>query len=263
MFNGKNSKRTKTPLIVGNWKMVGSRQQVDEFMALFIPSYQKLESLFSTKDIVICPAFPYLSQVYAYLKNTKVMLGGQDCFWAKEGAYTGEVSPYMLTDSNSKYVILGHSERRQLLGETNAVIARKFRAAYDASLSPILCVGETEAERQQGKTLEVVRHQLESVLEEVGVIAFERAILAYEPVWAIGTGLTATPQQAGEVHAFLRTLFKTKSLDLSNQVRILYGGSVKAGNAEQLFAEPDIDGALVGGASLNAEEFLTICRLIN
>lgn len=254
--------RIRKPIIAGNWKMQGSRQKVDDFMTLFINGYEKNKTSFSNMDIVICPPFPYLSEVHSYIAKTTVELGAQNVYFEAEGAFTGEVSPSMLVDSSCRYVIIGHSERRKLFNETDSLIARKFQAAYDASLTPILCVGETETERKQGQTLKVVQRQCESVLEVVGIEAFKKAVLAYEPVWAIGTGITATPEQAAEVHTFLRSLFKSGTVDLSEQVRILYGGSVKASNAEQLFAQTQIDGALVGAASLNAEEFLTICRLI-
>lgn len=255
----------RRPCIIGNWKMMGSQKSIRlliKELADTLPSQDNSENI----DVVICPPFPYIGLVESLiekinLKKTILGLGAQDVSSEAEGPFTGEVASSMLADLGCRYVIVGHSERRQGLNETDSLIARKFKKGYDAGLIPILCVGETQAERTRGETLKVVQRQLEAVLIDMGPSVFEKALLAYEPVWAIGTGQTATPAQAGEVHAFLRSLFKTQSEDCRNQVRILYGGSVKASNAASLFAEKDIDGALVGGASLNAEEFLTICRL--
>lgn len=259
----------RKPCVMGNWKMHGNHASIAALMQVFTQKIPKLEH-HEKISIVVCPPFPYLQQVHRILEQTlehtpnvasPIALGAQNVYCESEGPFTGEVSSGMLVDLNCQYVIIGHSERRQLFKETDALIARKFRAAYDAGLIPILCVGETEAERRAGETLDVVSRQLKAVLDEMGHKPFSRALIAYEPVWAIGTGLTATPKEAAEVHAFLRAQFETAPDDLSNKVRILYGGSVKANNAADLFREQDIDGALVGGASLNGEEFLTICRL--
>ncbi len=213
-------------------------------------------------DCVVCPPFVYLQQVAELLNQKKdsfLQLGAQNVYCESEGAYTGETSASMLQDVGCRYVIIGHSERRQIFGEENDLIARKFIKAYDTRLIPVLCVGETREERESGSTFDIVRQQLQAVMDLAPIQYFERAIIAYEPVWAIGTGLTATPEQAEEVHGYIRGLV-TEYHDIASQVRILYGGSVKANNAADLFSKPNIDGGLIGGASLNSKEFLSICR---
>lgn len=244
-------------IIAGNWKMHGSKIMLAELLP---PLCAGVKSLTSVSWIVF-PPFIYIPQVADMLAGSEIAWGGQSLYSDPQGAFTGEVSGPMLKEFGCKYVLVGHSERRSLFGETNAIVAKKFVAAKTAGLIPVLCLGETLAEREQGKTAEVVSAQLQAVLDlPEGAAILQNAVLAYEPVWAIGTGVTATPEQAQEVHAFLRQQIAKKDGKIAEQVTILYGGSVKANNAEQLFAMPDIDGGLVGGASLNAEEFLAIGR---
>ena len=208
----------------------------------------------------VCAPFPYLQQVRDSLRGSSIAWGAQTLSEHDVGAYTGEVSGAMLRDFECRYVIVGHSERRQLYGERDAQIAAKFQAAQRAGLIPILCVGETLAEREQGATEEVVGRQLDAVLGAAGVAALQEAVLAYEPVWAIGTGRTATPEQAQAVHRFLRERVAARDGAVAAEVQILYGGSVKAANAVELFAMPDLDGGLIGGASLVADDFIAICE---
>jgi triosephosphate isomerase len=210
-------------------------------------------------DVMVCPPFVYLQETARRLKDTGVDLGAQSLCAEPAGAFTGEVSGAMLRDVGCGFAIVGHSERRQIYGENDALVARKFVAAQAAGLVPVLCVGETLDERERGDTTEVVARQLDAVLAVTGVAALRSAVIAYEPVWAIGTGRTATPEQAQEVHAMIRTRIAAADARIADEVRILYGGSVKASNARELFAMPDIDGGLVGGASLKAEEFAQIC----
>ena len=237
---------TRTRLVAGNWKMHGNRAAN---AALLDAILRGLDSDAGTEGAV-CVPFPYLAQVAERLRGTAVAWGAQNLSEHAQGAYTGEVSAAMLADFDCKYVIVGHSERRQLFGESDAQVTAKFAAARKGGLTPILCVGETLAEREAGRTEDVVARQLSAVLS---TSSFENAVLAYEPVWAIGTGRNATPEQAQAVHAFLRKKVPAAT-------RILYGGSMKAANAAGLLAMPDIDGGLVGGASLAAEEFLAILR---
>ncbi len=211
-------------------------------------------------DVAICTPFPYLLTAAQALTGSAVLLGAQNLSEQSDGAFTGEVSADMLVDCGCRYVIVGHSERRALYGESSALVAEKFMRAQQAGLIPILCVGETLDERNAQATEGVVAAQLQAVLEAAGVQAFARAVIAYEPVWAIGTGLTASPEQAQAVHAFLRARLAAIDADIAAGVRILYGGSVKADNAAALFAGPDIDGGLIGGASLDADSFLAICQ---
>jgi len=230
----------RSRLVAGNWKMHGSRQANRALLE------QILKEKSGGAECAVCPPFPYLAQAAEQLKGSAVALGAQNLSEHAQGAHTGEVSGAMLKDVGCRYVIVGHSERRQLYGEGDALVAKKFAAARAAGLTPILCVGETLAEREAGKTEEVVARQL-------GAVAFSDAVLAYEPVWAIGTGRNATPGQAQEVHAFLRKKVPADTV-------ILYGGSVKAQNAAAIFAMPDVDGGLIGGASLVAADFLAILR---
>jgi len=210
-------------------------------------------------EVLLCPPFVYLWEVGRQIKDSDVALGGQSLCAEAQGAFTGEVSGAMLRDVGCRYALVGHSERRQLYREGDALVARKFMAAQSAGLLPVLCVGETLEEREAGKTGEVVARQVDSVLAVSGVAALERAVIAYEPVWAIGTGRTASPEQAQEVHAMIRAQVAALDGTIAASVRILYGGSVKASNARELFAMADIDGGLVGGASLKADEFAQIC----
>ena len=231
-------------LVAGNWKMNGGlRSNAGLLDAL-------KAGLKATDNVAVCAPFPYLPQVSAALAGSAIAWGAQDISEHDAGAYTGEVSGAMLREFGCRYAIVGHSERRALYGEDDKCVAAKFKAAQRAGLTPILCVGETLAERERRETERVVGRQLDAVIGAAG--AFAGAVLAYEPVWAIGTGKNATPQQAQDVHAFLRGR-------LSREVTILYGGSVKPGNAKELFAMPDIDGGLIGGASLSAPDFIAIC----
>jgi triosephosphate isomerase len=242
-------------LIAGNWKMNGSREAATALVGAILDGAQGLGC-----KLLICPPFPYLVPVGAQLEGTAVALGAQNVSEHAPGAYTGEVAAAMLRDVGCEYVIVGHSERRSLMGETDERVAAKFAAAQDAGLVPILCVGETLEQREQGRTERVVDAQLDAVLERAGIAAFDRAVLAYEPVWAIGTGRTATPEQAQAVHLHLRQRLAAEDAGVAERVRILYGGSVKGDNAAGLLSMPDIDGGLIGGASLKAEEFLAIAR---
>ena len=211
-------------------------------------------------DCAICVPFPYLHQAQQLLRNTLVTWGAQDVHQLGKGAFTGEVAASMLRDFDCRYVIVGHSERRSIYGENNHLVAEKFVAAQQSELIPILCVGETLAQRELGETEAVVAEQIDTVLKLAGVRALRNAVFAYEPVWAIGTGRTASPEQAQSVHHFIRQRIAKLDAQIAQELRILYGGSVKATNASELFGMPDIDGGLIGGASLVAEEFLGICK---
>jgi len=245
----------RRPLIAGNWKMHGSRAENAELIeALLLGLPDQIPF-----DIVVCPPFVYLWEVARLLKASSIGLGAQSVCAEQVGAFTGESSAAMLKDVGCKYVIVGHSERRAIYKEDDALVARKFLAAQAQGLIPILCVGETLEERERGQTMQVVSRQLTAVLDLAGVAALRTAVIAYEPVWAIGTGKNATPEQAQEVHAHIRNAIAARDAKIAAGVRILYGGSVKAANARELFAMPDVDGGLVGGASLKADEFLKIC----
>ncbi|HEX4648332.1 MAG TPA: triose-phosphate isomerase [Steroidobacteraceae bacterium] len=241
-------------IVAGNWKMHGSRaenaQLIEELLARF-PAQP-------AATCVLCPPFVYLQEVGRLLRGSHLSLGGQDLCADTQGAFTGEISAAMLKDVGCEYVIVGHSERRLLYRENDQLVARKFGAALGRGLIPILCVGEQLADREAGRTSEVIARQLDVVLELCGAGALEHGAVAYEPVWAIGTGRNATPEQAQEVHAFIRARIGARDARIASATRILYGGSVKAGNAAELFAMPDVDGGLIGGASLKADEFLTI-----
>jgi len=247
----------RTPVIAGNWKMYKTAEEAAAFVREFLPLVVGLGGV----EIVLAPAFPSLAAVAALTRGTNVGVASQNLHFAEEGAYTGEVSPRMVRDTGAAYAIVGHSERRQLFAETDDTVNRKVRAALAAGLVPIMCLGETLAERESGRTIEVVERQLRAGLAEVPESAAGKILLAYEPVWAIGTGKTATPGQAQEVHACLRAALKTIWGDAAgNSVRILYGGSVKPGNIADLMAREDIDGALVGGASLIPGPFAEIVK---
>ncbi len=239
----------RTRLVAGNWKMHGNRAGNAVRLQAIVEGARSLAGV----ECALCVPYPYLAQASEALEGSGVALGAQDVSEFDEGAYTGEVSAPMLADFGCRYAIVGHSERRQHFGESDERVAAKFAAALRHGLVPILCVGETLAEREAGRTEAVVARQLDTVLERSGREAFARALIAYEPVWAIGTGRNATPGKAQAVHAFLRAR-------VLEQTRILYGGSLRASNAQAIFAMPDVDGGLVGGASLVAEEFLAICR---
>lgn len=243
-------------LIAGNWKMNGSRASVGELLDGIVAGMGDVRNA----DVAVCPPFVYLADVASRLKGTTVAFGAQNVSQHTVGAYTGEVAPAMLSDFGCTYVIVGHSERRTLYGEDDTMVAAKFVAAQAVGLTPILCVGETLEEREQGVTAAVVSRQLDAVIDLAGVAALGRAVVAYEPVWAIGTGRTASPEQAQEVHAFIRSRIAARDAQVADGVRILYGGSMNAGNAAGLLVQADIDGGLIGGASLKADQFLTICR---
>lgn len=246
-------------LIAGNWKMHGSVRQVSTLLEQLT---EALGAGVNTADVVICPPSVYLAQAEHLLRGTELILGAQNAYCESQGAFTGEVSPQMLADFLVRYVIVGHSERRQLFGETDELIARKFHAVREAGQIPVLCLGETWEERERGDAESVVRQQLEAVMG-ADAAAFERAVIAYEPVWAIGTGETASPGQAQQMHGFIRSLVAQQDAGLAGQVQIIYGGSVKPDNAAELFACEDIDGGLIGGASLDAGAFIQICNSVS
>jgi triosephosphate isomerase len=243
-------------MVAGNWKMHGTRASVAEL----IEGLGKQE-LPSDVDVVVMPPSLFINKAVAGLEGRAIAVGAQDAaFQVGQGALTGEVAPSQLKEAGCKYVLVGHSERRQLIGEQDDVLNRKFAAIQESGLTPVLCIGETLEQREAGQTLEVVGQQLDSIIDAFGIDAFANAVIAYEPVWAIGTGLTASPQQAQEVHAAIRAQLAQKNAEVAQGVRLLYGGSVKSTNAVELFGMPDIDGGLIGGASLNADEFGAICR---
>jgi triosephosphate isomerase len=245
----------RKPLIVGNWKM---NRTVSEGVALARELRLKLADL-TTVDLAICPTFTSLDAVGRAIDGSNIALGAQDAFWEGQGAFTGEVSAAQLKDVGCRYVILGHSERRRQLGETNDEVHRKLRAVLACGLTPILCVGENLEEREANETVEVVSEQTERSIGNIGAEAAGKLVLAYEPVWAIGTGKNATAAQAQEIHAMLREhLGKLLGPQISSAMRLIYGGSVNAANAKGLLGEADVDGALVGGASLVADEFAAI-----
>ncbi len=243
-------------LVVGNWKMFGSLAQNEVLLNAVASGMAQMQGV----DCTVCVPFPYLAQAQQMLRASSVKWGAQDVHQMDKGAYTGEVAASMLCDFGCRHVIVGHSERRSLYGETSQLVAEKFVAAQKAGLLPILCVGETLAQRENGTTEAVVAEQLDAVIKLLGVQSLRNAVLAYEPVWAIGTGQTASPQQAQAVHAFIRQRVASLDGQVAQGLCILYGGSVKATNAAELFSMADIDGGLIGGASLVAEEFLAICR---
>ena len=242
-------------LVAGNWKMNGSRAE----NASLVRSLLDQARADLSAEVLLCPPFVYLHEVSRLLKDSDVALGAQSLCAEAAGAFTGEVSAAMLKDVGCSYVLVGHSERRQIYAEGDALVARKFVAAQSQGLVPVLCVGETLEEREGDRTAQVVARQLDAVLAVSGVGAFRSAVIAYEPVWAIGTGRNASPDQAQDVHSMIRGKVAALDATIAASVRILYGGSVKASNARELFAMPDIDGGLVGGASLNADEFARIC----
>ncbi|MBI5341991.1 MAG: triose-phosphate isomerase [Deltaproteobacteria bacterium] len=246
----------RTPVIAGNWKMFKTAGESSVFVKEFLPLVAGIKGV----EIVLAPSFLSLSAVAALTAGTNAGVASQNVHFAAEGAYTGEVSPGMVKDAGAKYAIVGHSERRQYFAETDESVNRKVKAALAAGLVPIMCLGETLTERESGKTFQVVERQLRAGLSEIAAATAPKVIVAYEPVWAIGTGKTATKEQAQEVHAFLRRILKELFGDAGLAIRILYGGSVKPENISELMAQPDIDGALVGGASLKAASFASIVK---
>jgi len=241
-------------LIAGNWKMNGGSAANTELVAGIIAGAPVSDRV----RLLICPPFPYLVAVAEQLNGSEVLLGAQTVSEHSMGAFTGEISTSMLKDVGCEYVIVGHSERRALYGESSDAVAAKFKAVIEGGLVAILCVGETLAEREAGSTEAVIDEHMDAVFDAVGIDGFATAIVAYEPVWAIGTGMTATPQQAQDVHRHIRSGMEARNKDIAEATLILYGGSVKSDNAAGLFSMPDIDGGLIGGASLKADDFLAI-----
>jgi triosephosphate isomerase len=242
-------------LVAANWKMHGSKTANSDLLEAVKSGLKAVKC-----DVLICPPSIYLAQLENELAGTDIALGAQNAFPKPAGAFTGEVSFTMLYEFACTHVIVGHSERRQLFAESDAFVAEKFVAAQAEGLIPILCVGESQSQRENDETASVVLAQLAAVVDLAGVSAFAKAVIAYEPIWAIGTGLTASPEQAQEVHALIREYIGKQDRGIADGLTLLYGGSVKADNAAALFRQKDIDGALVGGASLKAEEFVTICQ---
>ena len=242
-------------IVAGNWKLYGTRD-----FATALVSDVVADGPVAGVDLVVLPPLPYLGDLIEDFEGHAISFGAQDVSHNEEGAYTGEVSARMLVDVGARYGLVGHSERRRYHLENSDLVSKKFLAASNAGLVPILCLGETLEEREAGRTAEVIAAQMQPVLERAGVARFAGAVVAYEPVWAIGTGRTATPGQAQEVHAFIRGHVAARDARIGDSLPILYGGSVKPANAAELFAEPDIDGGLIGGASLVAADFLAIAR---
>ena len=246
----------RKPIIAGNWKMNGSRSSIKELLEGVKAGMGDVKSA----EVAVCAPAIYLADVSEQLAGSDVAWGGQNLSTEAKGAFTGEISADMLLDFKCKYVIVGHSERRTLYGETDELVAEKFEVARKAGLKPILCIGESLEERESGVTIDVCSRQINAVIEKSGVKALTDGVIAYEPIWAIGTGVTATPEQAQDTHAAIRKMIAEKDATVAEQVRIQYGGSMNAGNAAELLAMEDIDGGLIGGASLKAEDFLAICK---
>jgi triosephosphate isomerase len=240
-------------IVAGNWKLHGNRAFARDLLEAVVAERRQ-----TSAELVILPPMPYLSELIERYAKPGLAFGAQDVSVHEQGAYTGEVSAPMLLDVGCRYGLVGHSERRQYHDESNELVAQKFLAAKNAGLVPILCVGETRHQREAGQTEWAIQRQLEPVLELAGAEALDGAVLAYEPVWAIGTGLTASPAQAQEVHAFIRGELRALNARIADSLPILYGGSVKPANAAELFSQPDVDGGLIGGASLVARDFLAI-----
>lgn len=249
---------TRKTLIAGNWKMNGSRAMADELVRAVLAGKPELNGL----EMLVLPPFPYLTRVVELCQGRSLMVGAQDLSTEAGGAFTGDVSAAMLVDCGAKYVLVGHSERRELHAEEDEVVAAKFAAALEAGLTPILCVGEKLDERESGLADAVIHRQLQAVLDKVGIEGFAHAVVAYEPVWAIGTGKTATPDQAQQIHALIRSRLNEDDATIGGQIQILYGGSMKPQNAAELLACEDIDGGLIGGAALKSEDFLAIAQAV-
>ncbi|MCE2029608.1 triose-phosphate isomerase [Sessilibacter corallicola] len=248
----------RRPIIIANWKMNGSREKNTSFLEHFLTAINA-----ETCDIVICPPLPYLSQIQQSIEITAINLGSQNVCQYPEGAYTGETSATMLADLGCQYCLIGHSERRLIFNESDKSIADKFLLLKENNITPVLCVGETLQQRENNETEQVVLSQIDSVIHSVGINNFIDSVIAYEPVWSIGTGLTATPEQAQSVHLAIRNHLETHNSQTASGTRIVYGGSVKPENAADLFSQPDIDGGLIGGASLKAESFAEICNVLS
>lgn len=245
-------------LVAGNWKMNGSKVEITTLLQKLL---ENLSDLTFQIEAVVCPPSIYVEYAHKLIEKSNIQIGAQNIASNSVTAFTGEISPAMLREFDCKYVIIGHSERRLLLDETDDLIARKFQIAVDGGISPILCVGETKDQQAAGLSKAVVEKQLLAVLHKCGIDGFKSAVIAYEPVWAIGTGLTATPEQAQEIHAYIRSLLAKHNTTIAENVRIIYGGSVNSTNAEALFTQPDIDGGLIGSASLKAQDFSDICHI--
>ena len=245
--------KQKKRFVAGNWKMNGSLAQNRDLLNALIETVKNAES-----DVVVFPPAIYIQQVATMVEGTNIKVGVQNISPEAKGAFTGEISLSMVNDFGCDYVLIGHSERRTLYGETNEDVAKKMQAVVDAKLTPVICVGETLEERESGRTEAVIKEQLTSVIDAIGIDAFNNAVIAYEPVWAIGTGKTATPEEADQVHDFIHCTLKVYDDNISDLVRVVYGGCVNASNVDSLFAKQNIDGALVGGASLEAEGFTKI-----
>ena len=245
----------RTPLVVGNWKMHGNAAGIRSLMTELIQA----EAAFPGAEVGVCPPFVFLPLVTELCAGSAIWVGAQNLSQHDRGAFTGEVSAAMLAELGADYVLVGHSERRELFGESSETVAEKFLAAQAQGLTPILCLGETLEQREGGETEKTVLAQLDAILTESGIEAFANSVLAYEPVWAIGTGKTASPEQAQQVHQILREHIAGEDSVVADAIRILYGGSVKDTNARELFSQPDIDGGLVGGSSLEARQFAAIC----
>ena len=250
----------RRPLVAGNWKMNGDSASTVDLVNGIVNGSSDV----SNAEILVCPPYILIPRAADALNGSDaVSIGAQDLDINASGAYTGQISASMLLDAGCKYVIVGHSERRAIYGESDQDVAEKFKVAQDAGLIPILCVGETLEERDSNNTEAVVARQVQAVIDLVGIENFDQAVIAYEPVWAIGTGKTATPEMAQDVHKFIRDMLSALNSDISNKLRLLYGGSMNAANAEALIGMADIDGGLIGGASLQAESFLAICKAAN
>jgi len=244
-------------LIMGNWKMNGSGEDGRQLAKALADGLGAV-----SQEVAVCVPFVYLSDIKTVLASSPIAVGAQNVADQASGAYTGEVSAAMLADIGAKYALVGHSERRSYYGDTNESVAKRFVQAQTKNVIPVLCIGETLEEREQNKTFQVVDEQLDAVINAAGIDAFAKAVIAYEPVWAIGTGKTATDEQAQEVHQYIRQRIAARNQTIADNLQILYGGSVKPDNAKGLFAQPDIDGGLVGGASLDAKGFLQICHSV-
>ncbi len=244
----------RNKVIAGNWKMNCSREQAVQLGNEIIQSSSAEQSA----EMIICVPSIHLADISELTFDSAVKLGAQNAHWEQKGAYTGEISVEMLKDYAVDYLLIGHSERRDIFGESNEMVAKKFAAALKAGIEPILCIGESLEQREQGITLDVLKAQVSAVIDLVGINAFSNAKIAYEPIWAIGTGKTATPEQAQQVHQQLREWLASFSAEIAEKIQILYGGSMNATNANELLSQPDIDGGLIGGASLKAADFLKI-----
>lgn len=243
-------------IVAGNWKMNASKETVSTLVMGILAGMDDVQS-----KVIVCAPYPYLAQVAAFATHSQLHVGAQNLNANAAGAFTGEVSAQMLKDFGVAYVIVGHSERRSLYGETDEMIAEKVQAALDNNLTPLFCIGELLAQREAGNTELVIARQMNAVIERLGINAFKNIVVAYEPVWAIGTGVSATPEQAQETHAFIRSLLARHDTDIAQTTPVLYGGSMNPDNAQALIDCADIDGGLIGGASLKSDDFLRICKV--